>query len=98
MALDYKIKSFLTVAVILVIMVGLGFLVNYFQEGITGGAIVSGIACDSNEECNDGIACTIDSCKYPGTEQSFCVNSPVDYCKDGDGCCPPGCKGNDNDC
>ena len=96
--MDYKIKSIITVAVVLVIMVTVGILVNTFQEGITGGAVIGGVACSSNEDCNDGIVCTIDSCKNPGTDLSFCANTPVDFCKNDDGCCPPGCQGSDNDC
>jgi|GEM_PF-4477412 len=97
--MDYKIKSALTIAVILVIMVTVGVLVNKFQGGITGGAITGGVACSSNGECNDGIICTIDSCKNPGTEGSFCVNTPIDFCQDNDNCCVAGCSTeNDNDC
>lgn len=96
--MDYKIKSALTVSIILVIMITVGFMANYFQGGITGGVIGGGLACEINEECNDGISCTIDSCKNQGTENSFCVNTPIDFCRDNDGCCPAGCKGSDNNC
>jgi len=97
--MNYKIKSAITVTAILIIMVTVGILANLFQGGITGGGVAGdGAACNVNEDCNDGISCTIDSCKNPGAALSFCVNTPVDFCQYNDGCCPAGCKGNDNDC
>lgn len=96
---DYRRKSVFTVAALVLIMVGIGFLVNYFQSGVTGGAVIGGAACFSNNDCDDGLECTIDSCKNPGEKLSFCANRPVDFCKNDDGCCPAGCKAvNDNDC
>lgn len=94
---DFRIKSAITVIAIVVIMVTVGLLVNKFQGGITG-AVVSGVACSDNIDCNDGIVCTIDSCKNPGTENAFCSNSPINYCLDNDNCCPAGCEASDNDC
>ena len=96
--INYKIKSVVTVAAIVVIMVTVGILVNYFQGGITGDIVGGGVACDSAESCSDGVMCTIDSCKNPGTDLSFCVNTPIDFCQDNDGCCPAGCSGSDSDC
>jgi len=97
--MNYKIKSAITIAIMLTIMVTVGFLANLFQGGITGGVVgVDTVACNTNVDCNDKIACTIDSCKNPGSELSFCVNTPVDFCQNDDGCCPTGCEGNDNDC
>ena len=96
--MNYKIKSAITVAAILIIMVTVGFLANLFQGGVTGGVVGETVSCDSNEDCDDGMTCTIDSCKNPGTQISFCANSPVNFCQDNDGCCPAGCKGSDNDC
>ena len=98
--MDYKEKSLVTLIALASIMVGIGFVVNYFHSGITGGAITGGIACYDNADCDDGITCTIDSCKNAGDGNlAFCVNQPVDFCQDGDGCCPRGCSSvNDNDC
>jgi hypothetical protein len=97
--MDYKIKSTITIVVILLIMVTVGFLASYFQGGITGGVIGEVVACNAAEDCNDGIACTIDSCKNQGTEGSFCANTAINFCQDNDHCCSPGCStANDNDC
>ena len=97
--MDYKTKSVVTIVVLLGIMFSIGFLVNYFNAGVTGAA-AGGVACYDNSDCDDGITCTIDSCKNPGEgKMAFCVNQPVDYCQDRDGCCPAGCGSvNDNDC
>ena len=96
---DHRRKSVFTVVAIAFIMIGIGILVNYFQSGITGGIVSEGVACFSNENCDDNIACTIDSCKNAGEDLAFCVNRPVDFCRSDDGCCPAGCGAvNDNDC
>jgi hypothetical protein len=50
------------------------------------------IDCLGDSDCDDGNACTTDTCT--GT----CVNSPITGCIDDDGCCPSGCEGLDNDC
>ena len=96
--MDYKIRSAITIILVLAIMVLTGVLVNYFQGGITG-AVSVGAACFENADCNDHIDCTIDSCKNPGLETSFCSNTPIDFCQSDDGCCASGCtEANDNDC
>ena len=97
--MDYKTKSLLTVLVLVGSMLAVGFLVNYFNSGITGAA-AGGVACYTNTDCDDGITCTIDSCKNAGEGNlAFCVSQPIDFCQDGDGCCPRGCSSvNDNDC
>jgi len=96
--MEYRTKSFLTVIMLIGGMVTVGFLVSSFDSGITGAA--SGFACYSNLDCDDGISCTIDSCENQVDETiPFCVNQPIDFCKDGDGCCPLGCGiVDDNDC
>ena len=92
-------KTIFTAIAVLSIMVLIGFVVGYTQSGITGSVVAGSIVCSANDECNDGIGCTIDSCKNPGEPASFCTNQPVSYCKNDDGCCPAGCKSiNDNDC
>lgn len=97
---DYKKKSIASGFILILMMFSLGFLVNLFQQGnsITG-AVVADSYCSDNNECDDGISCTIDSCKNAGEGGSFCSHSPVDYCEGGDGCCPVGCvSSTDSDC
>ncbi|MFC1801707.1 hypothetical protein ACFLZB_04560 [Nanoarchaeota archaeon] len=94
--MDFRVKSIITVTMVVVIMLMTGFLVNYFQGGITG-AVVSGTACYNDADCDDSIECTVDSCVNPGTELSFCSNQI--FCQNNDGCCSTGCtEANDNDC
>ncbi len=45
--------------------------------------------------CNDGQACTLDSCE-PAT--GTCSAEVIDACSSGDGCCPVGCSVADSDC
>ncbi len=47
----------------------------------------SGVACSSNPECDDGDACTVDSCVT-----NLCQNAPIN-CDDGNGCTDDSCSG-----
>lgn len=96
----YKAHSLLTVSALLVFAVSIGFLVSQFQGGLTGAVVsVDGTACSVNTECNDYVACTVDSCKNAGQGSSFCSYEPINSCVSADGCCPAGCSVlTDNDC
>jgi hypothetical protein len=58
--------------------------------------------CDSNcpAECIDPDLCTSQQpAGEPTSCNVFCPFTPIAACKNGDGCCPPGCgPNNDNDC
>jgi len=55
--------------------------------------------CVSDDDCDDGNPCTWDICYHANTSNSFCGHPEKVICRDNDGCCPPGCNGNnDNDC
>lgn len=60
-------------------------------EGLPG-------ACKTADQCDDGIACTED--RLIGAACSAdCSNTSVNECRNGDGCCPAGCKSeSDSDC
>ncbi|MFH1682487.1 MAG: hypothetical protein ABIA37_01700 [Candidatus Woesearchaeota archaeon] len=73
--MDYKIKSIVLVAVLLVMMITIGFLVN-INQGVTGAVVTKSIACYDNSDCDDKIVETEDLCRNPGTEYSLCVNRP----------------------
>jgi len=96
----YKAHSFLTVTALLIFAVSIGFLVSQFQGGLTGAVVtVDGAACSANTECNDYLACTVDSCKNAGLTNSFCSYAPIESCVSADGCCPAGCTTvTDSDC
>ena len=50
--------------------------------------------CEVDGDCEDGDACTINSCSG-----KKCIESEVLLCYNNDGCCPYNCGGsNDNDC
>jgi hypothetical protein len=63
-------------------------------------------ACDPPESCPGRRACTATavciSAAYSGSAEACtarCELSPINDCRDGDGCCPDGCApGNDDDC
>ncbi len=97
---DHHKSTVITVVTAFVLMASIGVVFTRFQPGITGASTTDlAIACYSNSQCNDNVACTIDSCKNSGQSISFCSNRPIDFCKNDDGCCPAGCeKINDNDC
>ncbi len=49
--------------------------------------------------CDDGLACTTDVLKNPGTCKASCAYPAIVACKNGDGCCPGGCTAaTDDDC
>lgn len=55
--------------------------------------------CSQDADCDDGDACTIDSCSSPDTCGASCSHTDVTQCSGGDGCCPDGCDSNtDSDC
>ena len=96
--MDYRTREVVTVLVLLGMAGLIGLVIGVVDQDLTG-ASVFGEACEANADCNDGVLCTVDSCKNAGSENSFCSNSPIDYCLDGDGCCPRGCsESNDDDC
>lgn len=56
-------------------------------------------ACDYGLDCDDGNACTIDTCNFAGTCEAICSYADITECLGGDGCCPAGCDyGTDSDC
>jgi hypothetical protein len=69
----------------------------------TGGICCSGECvapvCSLDSDCDDGDACTTDTCNYGGTCAATCSHESVTECINDDDCCPPGCTNqNDNDC
>lgn len=57
------------------------------------------VACFSDDQCNDALACTTDLCINPATAAAYCENSWPTCSLVSDGCCSPGCTPeNDADC
>lgn len=74
-------------------------------DGIVSGICCSGTCsaatCSLNADCDDGNACTIATCNYPGTCGAYCSHTEITTCSDNvsDGCCPAGCNSTtDSDC
>lgn len=67
--------------------------------GCTTGTCIKNICtivmCKEDKDCDDKNNCTIDKC----TDMKKCSNTKIEECKSGDGCCPSGCRyENDTDC
>lgn len=52
-----------------------------------------GLVCQDDQDCYDNNSSTKDRCL-----QGICSNKLIDACKSGDGYCPDGCMGMDDDC
>ena len=54
------------------------------RDGVCDGGVCVATGCESDEDCNDLVFCTVDNCD---TESGRCVNAPRDYlCIDVDQC------------
>ncbi|MEA3430273.1 MAG: hypothetical protein U9R08_03295 [Nanoarchaeota archaeon] len=80
--MHYKTKSLVTMLIFVVVMVGLAFTMNSFQNSSITGAAVSecNIACRAPIDCNDGNKCTEDVCILPYDCNSYCENTPIPDC------------------
>lgn len=55
--------------------------------------------CYSDEDCDDGDYCTIDTCVDMGFRNAYCSYSEIVTCVNDDSCCPENCiYDNDTDC
>ncbi|MFC1800833.1 hypothetical protein ACFLYT_02140 [Nanoarchaeota archaeon] len=92
-------RSILAGVLIIAFMSGIAFMLGKSSGGITGATVAElcGEDCLSNLDCDDGNACTTDSCQTDGLCALTCSNVEVTGCADGDGCCPVGCSA-DSDC
>lgn len=63
-------------------------------ESCAAGVCGGGAPANQGGACDDGSACSLgDSCNA-----GVCSGTPVVACLSGDGCCPAGCQGADDDC
>jgi len=79
--MDYKKKTILLIAILALVFISIGFLINFNGSGLTGSIVANSIACYENADCDDGIDCTGDLCRNPGTEQSICINQVLEGCE-----------------
>ena len=62
--MNFRTKSLIAVAVVLGIMIVVAITINNIHTGGLTGRTVE-CECESDADCNDGDACTEDSCLYP---------------------------------
>jgi hypothetical protein len=68
-------------------------------SGLCCGGMCVEPLCVADYECDDGSACTIDSCSGAGGCSAQCQYTRIVACLNNDGCCPVGCNEvSDNDC
>lgn len=56
------------------------------------------IECVEDRECGEASSCSTVRCLFPGTTEARCEVEEIASCRSGDGCCPDGCEGSDDDC
>lgn len=78
----HNIKSALVIAIMLVLMIGLGYFVNNLNGTITGAVVGKQCRCAENIDCDDNNLCTEDMCLYKeDCEAAVCVNKEILNCK-----------------
>ena len=76
--MNYKIKSIITISLILVTMISVGLITN--MDGITG-TTVKKYKCVENADCEDNNSCTEDICLYAGSLSANCVHKQIENCR-----------------
>ncbi len=71
-----KIKISLIVVAVLVFTLMVGVTIS--TDGLNGGTIIKNVNCYDSVDCNDHQENTLDFCQNPGTENSLCVNKPIE--------------------
>jgi len=81
--MDYKTKSIITIAVIIVFMVIIGVFINDLDNKITGAVIKPVCECTDDLDCDDNNPCTEDICLYPeDCKASICIHKEIKDCKE----------------
>ncbi len=79
--MDYKVKSAITIGVLVVFMLSIAVFINNLEGAITGAVVAPVCECSEDADCDDGDACTRDLCLYPDNcEASLCVNKRLENC------------------
>ena len=76
--MDYKVKSALTIGVLLSFMLVTAVFINNLEGSITGAVVEPACECSLDSDCDDGDACTEDICLYKeDCLASLCVNRDI---------------------
>lgn len=79
--MDYKIKSILTVVILVGFMAAVAVFINNLESEITGAIIKPVCKCTTNSDCDDNDPCTEDICLYADNcEAAICVNKLIPNC------------------
>jgi hypothetical protein len=80
--MDYKIKSVITIAVLVGFMATVAIVINNLESEITGVVVKPICDCLEDSDCNDDDSCTEDICLYADKcEAAVCVNNKIPNCK-----------------
>ncbi len=66
-------KPYISLGILLTLVTMLGIAVGT-NGSLTGATATYQIVCSSDEDCDDGIHGTEDTCRNPGSEYSLCIN------------------------
>ena len=73
--MDYKTQSLITISVLLLMMVAVGFYIGSVDPQITGASVAPLCKCLQDSDCNDNNATTQDMCvNKEDCEKAYCAN------------------------
>jgi hypothetical protein len=80
--MDYKVKSIITIVVLIGFMATVAIVINNLEGEITGAVVRPICKCIDNFDCNDNDPCTEDICLYADNcEAAVCVNNKIPNCR-----------------
>ena len=80
--MDYKVKSILTISVLVGFMLTVAVFINNLDESITGAVVAPVCECSVDSDCDDSDQCTEDLCLYADNcEAALCVNKEIVGCQ-----------------
>ena len=81
--MHYKTQQAITISVLLLFMLSIGFMINNLDGSITGAVVAEDCECKADSGCIDNDACTEDICLYPDNcEASLCLHKPIENCNE----------------
>jgi hypothetical protein len=74
--MDYRTQSIITISVIVVMLLAVGFSMGMIDNSITGAPIAPICKCVENKDCNDDNTTTDDVCvDKEDCEKAYCLNN-----------------------